>query len=368
MYGRRPPKNAPALGFASFVAKAVPTHPSSEDYLKTLTNWQMLGNDRVGDCNAVTWANMRRLVTATLSKEYYPAQAQVWEFYRTQNPQFDPNGTTQGNGPGSGSDQGMDVQTGLEYLHANGGPDGVKAVAFAKVDHTNIDEVDAALAIFGGLWLGIAVLDANQQQFANGQPWSDVPGAKIDGGHAILAGGYVPGREVHHLGPGDRAHLVVLERGCPGDPAGRRSLGGRLARAPRLSGVPARRRPDAAGSGLPGRHRQRAYAVGGRPPDLSGPARTRMTIDTAVSPVAMDDGIEVGQVSRLEGWGLSGDVPVLFRPSVEHVHERRYLGEHDVRDVLGRYRYVSLWREVGSEEPLTDRPLRHPALRHQRNV
>ncbi len=191
-YGRRAPKKAPALQLGSFLSKAVPTHPSSEDYLATLSNWQMLGNDVAGDCNAVTWANMRRLVTATLSTEYYPTQAQVWQFYQTQNPQFDPNGTAQTNGPGSSADQGMDVQTGLEYLQANGGPDGVKAVAFAQVDHTKIAEVEAALAIFGGLWLGITVLDANQQQFASGEAWTDVRGSKIDGGHAILGGGYVP--------------------------------------------------------------------------------------------------------------------------------------------------------------------------------
>jgi hypothetical protein len=188
-YGRRPPKNAPALRFGRFQS-AVPSYPAGEDYLAKLSGWQMLGNDVAGDCNAVTWANMRRLVTATLAAEYYPDQAQVWQFYQTQNPAFDPNGSKDTNGPGSKDDQGMDIQTGLEYLHATGGPDGVKAVAFAKVDHTKMAEVKAALAIFGGLWLGIQVLDANQQQFAKGEAWTDVAGSPVDGGHAILGGGY----------------------------------------------------------------------------------------------------------------------------------------------------------------------------------
>jgi hypothetical protein len=191
-YGRRPPKNAPALRFASFLRSAVPSYPAAEDYLAKLTGWQLLGNDVAGDCNAVTWANMRRLVTATLTTEYYPTQAQVWKFYQTQNPGFDPAGTQSTNGPGSKDDQGMDIQTGLEYLHATGGPDGVQAVAFAKVDHTDMAQVKAALSIFGGLWLGIQVLDANQQQFAEGKTWTDVPGSAIDGGHAILGGGYQP--------------------------------------------------------------------------------------------------------------------------------------------------------------------------------
>jgi hypothetical protein len=190
-YGRRPPKNAPALRFGSFLQAAAPAYPASEDYLAALSGgWQMLGNDQVGDCNAVTWANFRRLVTATLTTEYYPTQEQVWQFYQTQNPDFDPAGSQDTNGPGSQADQGMDIQTGLEYLQQTGGPDGVQAVAFAKVDHTNMAEVKAALAIFGGLWLGIMVLNANQQEFAQGEPWTDVPGAQIEGGHAILGGGY----------------------------------------------------------------------------------------------------------------------------------------------------------------------------------
>jgi hypothetical protein len=101
LYGRRPPKNAPALKFADILAAGVPAHPGHEDYLARLPGWQMLGNDRAGDCNAVTWANLRRLVTASLSTEYYPTQAQVWQFYQTQNPNFDPAGTSTTNGPGS---------------------------------------------------------------------------------------------------------------------------------------------------------------------------------------------------------------------------------------------------------------------------
>src|ERR1700722_683455 len=196
-YGRRPPKNAPALQLASFLRRAAPGapgYPASEDYLGKLGGgWQMLGNDVAGDCNAVTWANMRRLVTAALATEYYPTQAQVWAFYQTQNPDFDPDGSSGTNGPGSSADRGMEIQTGLEYLHTTGGPDGVKAVAFAKVDHTQIAQVRAALAIFGGLWLGINVLAANQQEFADGQPWTDVRGSAIEGGHAILGGGYEQG-------------------------------------------------------------------------------------------------------------------------------------------------------------------------------
>jgi len=177
-FGRKPPKNAPALMLASFLTGIIPDHPTSEDYLSQLQNWQMLGNDQYGDCVAVTWANMRRLVTAALSTENYPTMNQVIALYKTQNPNF----PTQ--------DDGMDIQTCLEYLHSLGGPDGMKVVAFAKVDLSNLDEVKAALAIFGCLWLGINVQRANMTEFDRGQPWDYVPGSPIDGGHSIIGGGY----------------------------------------------------------------------------------------------------------------------------------------------------------------------------------
>ena len=178
-FGRKPPKNAPSLQLASFLSGVIPTHPPSEDYLSRLKNWQMLGNDQYGDCVAVTWANMRRLITAELtSNEYYPTMSQVISLYKTQNPNF----PTQ--------DDGMDIQTCLEYLHKTGGPDGVKIVAFARVNFSDLEEVRAALAIFGSLWLGINVQKANMNQFNQGQPWDYVSGSANDGGHSIIGGGY----------------------------------------------------------------------------------------------------------------------------------------------------------------------------------
>lgn len=179
-FGRRAPKRAPALKLGPILTGRVPTHPTSEDYLSKLANWQMLGNDQYGDCVAVTWANVRRLMSAELGgHETYPTLQQVEALYKTQNPNFPRD------------DNGMDIQTCLEYLVNTGGPDGVKAVAFAQVDYTNLDEVKAALAIFGYVWTGINVQTANMQQFQNGQPWDYSPRSQIEGGHSIVSGGYL---------------------------------------------------------------------------------------------------------------------------------------------------------------------------------
>jgi hypothetical protein len=192
-YGRREPKRAPAIQFKDIRTGATPAFPAAADYLSVLNGgWNMLGNDAAGDCVAVTWANVRRLVTAILASESYPSQSQVWKFYQTQNPDFDPNGSSDTNGPGSSADQGMDIQTALEDLVKNGGPDGVKAVAFAQVDHTNADEVKAAIAIFGSVWTGLNVLDINQTEFSDGEAWNYSSKSPVDGGHSVVTGGYGP--------------------------------------------------------------------------------------------------------------------------------------------------------------------------------
>lgn len=193
-YGRRPPKNAPALRLATFLSGVVPAHPAAQDNLTPIGGgWKMLGNDVAGDCVSVTWATVRRLVSIALAgHEDYPTQDMVWTVYRTQNPDFDPNGTADTNGPGSSADQGMDIQTLLEWLVKVGGPDGVKAVAFAKVDHTNEAEVQAAISIFGYVWIGLNVLDINQTEFGQGKPWDYVATSPLDGGHSVVGGAYGP--------------------------------------------------------------------------------------------------------------------------------------------------------------------------------
>lgn len=191
-YGRRAPKRARAVQLSRSLTGVVPTHPAAVDQLGRLNGgWEMLGNDKAGDCVAVTWANVRRLVTAVCGgTEHYPTQDQVWEVYKTQNPRFDPSGGADTNGPGSSADGGMVIQTLLEYLVSHGGPDGVKALGFASVNVANAEEVKAAIAIFGYVWTGINVLDVNQTEFEDGKPWDYVRSSPVDGGHSVITGGY----------------------------------------------------------------------------------------------------------------------------------------------------------------------------------
>lgn len=187
-YGRRPPKNAPALRFAAIRdAVTIPNHPASYDSIFGWSDWDMLGNDTWGDCVSVTWSTIRRIVSKVhVGVDHYPGLDQVLALYKTQNPHFDPSSSI--HGAGSADDQGMDIQTLLEYLVAHGGPDGTKALAFAKLDHRNPEEVRAAAAIFNFVWLGVDVSDHDERVFPG--LWDVNRYDSILGGHSITMTGY----------------------------------------------------------------------------------------------------------------------------------------------------------------------------------
>ena len=178
MLGRRPPKNAPALMLADVLTGVVPAHPAAAEHFSQINNWDILGNDKYGDCGPVSTANSRAVVTRYLTGvESYPTLSDVLDLYkRSGNPNFPTD------------DNGVDMQTMMEAIQS-GGLAGVKSVAFAKVDATNIDEVRAAIAIFGCVQFGVTLHVAQQAQ-TDAHLWDYVAGSGIWGGHAVLAGSY----------------------------------------------------------------------------------------------------------------------------------------------------------------------------------
>lgn len=180
--GRRPASNKPALRLRSILTGVVPSHPFTVRRTDDVPDWDIRGNDRFGVCGPVAVANARALTTTVLAGiEQYPNLPAVYDLYeRSGNPGF-PN-----------DDNGVDLQTMLKEVARNGiravdittAP--VRAVAFAKVDITNLDEVRAAIAIFGCLILGVNLREAQQRQTV----WEYTRGSPPWGGHAVLAADY----------------------------------------------------------------------------------------------------------------------------------------------------------------------------------
>lgn len=179
--GRLAPKNAPALRLAPLLTGVVPAHPATVEHFSKVADWGLYENDQYGDCGPTSAANDRKLVTKYLADaESSPSQDDVFDLYRRSgNPGFDP--------VTDADDNGVDMQTMCEAL-VSGGIGGVKALAFAKVDVTNLDEVKAAVAIFGSLLLGVNLQTAQQAQTDHGL-WDYKPSGEW-GGHAVLAGVY----------------------------------------------------------------------------------------------------------------------------------------------------------------------------------
>jgi hypothetical protein len=177
--GLRYPSNNPAVLFSRIWTGVTPAHPLIVNYLDAVRDWAMLGNDQWGDCGPVSVANLRALVSRTLlGVEHYPSLDDVLDLYRRSgNPNFPDD------------DNGVDMQQMLGEVHTNG-IGGTKCVAYAKVDITNLDEVRAAIAIFGGLLLGVNLDVAQQSQTDTTKVWDWVPGSAIWGGHAVLAAAY----------------------------------------------------------------------------------------------------------------------------------------------------------------------------------
>lgn len=181
--GRRPPKNAPALRFARFWTGAIPEHSPAADHFSRVTEWGLWRNDEFGDCGPVSYGNLRKLISLYLTgAEDDVTQDDVLALYKLVNPTFDPDD------PGGPGDAGVDMQTMLELALEHGFA-GKKPLAFAKVDASNLDELRAAIEIFGGVLLGIDLETAQQSQTDSGV-W-DYKKSGEWGGHAVMCGRYV---------------------------------------------------------------------------------------------------------------------------------------------------------------------------------
>ena len=176
--GRRPPiPDRPRLRLGTYL-RAIPTAPPSADHFARVPSWILGGNDRYSDCGPVSVANDRLLVSTYLTgKPQVVSKAAIFDLYRRSgNPGFD---------PATGSDDGgVVLQVMLEAL-LEGGIDGVRPVAFASVDRTSLDEMRAAVAIFGSLLVGVNLDVAQQRQ----KLWDYRPSAEW-GGHAVMCGRY----------------------------------------------------------------------------------------------------------------------------------------------------------------------------------
>lgn len=180
--GRRPnDASKPRLKLGRFLTETAPTYPENRDYISNVASWPMYLNDRIGDCTCATVGHIIQEVTT---------YGQGNTVTITDNDVLRAYEAVSGYNPSTGAnDDGAVIQDVLNYWRKTG-IGGYKIMAFAEVDYRNSDELFAALNLFGTLYLGINFPSNGFDQIDAGQPWDYVPGASIEGGHAINAGYY----------------------------------------------------------------------------------------------------------------------------------------------------------------------------------
>jgi hypothetical protein len=199
MLGKQPARIDPrTLRFAAY-ASALPSPPASIDWTGAVKSpWQMLANDRLGDCTIACAGHLEMLWRANVGSSFIPTDDQIIAAYSAITG-YDPDTGDNDNGAVE-----IDV---LNYWRKTGIADH-KIVAYMAVDHKPPfiqKQFQQALDLFGGVYLGINMPSAWQ----DATEWRDLPDQKgINapgswGGHAVPAVAY------------DAEGVIVITWGAP---------------------------------------------------------------------------------------------------------------------------------------------------------
>lgn len=160
----------------------LPKHPKSFGHENLIKEWGMMGNDQYGDCvlagathEEMLWiAESGGDPTGLFNEETaLQAYSEVTGFRRD-----DPS-----------TDQGTDMRAAANFrrktglIDTKGNRHKIGAFTFIKT----VEEMREAIWLFGAMGFGFQFPKSAMDQFNAGQPWHNVKGSPIDGGH------YVPG-------------------------------------------------------------------------------------------------------------------------------------------------------------------------------
>lgn len=169
-----------------FHEAALPAPPPAVDWQDDRIVWPMYGNDTWGDCVFAEIGHAVNQATYYASGvEVQPTDADVLKGYSAVTG-FDPNAGPPGSNP---TDRGTYVQDAMKYWRKTGVA-GHKIVAYASLNVADLDEIRHAIALFGSISVGLNFPASAMAQFDRGETWDVVRGAKVEGGHCVLAGAY----------------------------------------------------------------------------------------------------------------------------------------------------------------------------------
>jgi hypothetical protein len=140
-------------------ADAIAPIPKAVDWAQWVLEPGMMRNDEIGLCVVAGKAHQIQTWTASRGRMWRPSDADVVEAYITISGL---DGTPYNPATGE-NDDGLVILDAMKYWRAHG-LWGHQIGAFAKVDHTNLAEVRMAIALFGGVTIGVGLPNSAQNQ------------------------------------------------------------------------------------------------------------------------------------------------------------------------------------------------------------
>jgi CHAT domain-containing protein len=177
---KKPPAERLNIRYLSaYLTSPLPSPAYPIDVTSGITDWGMLGNgpdptatlhpSGVGNCTFAGQQHYRMAKAAAAGENeiFESSNDLVREYLKYDH----------------GKDEGASIADLLLHQYKAG-----KILAFAPIDHTNPAEVDAAMAAFHGVYVGVNLTDDADQLFGQGQPWTVANGQQPDPneGHCIL--------------------------------------------------------------------------------------------------------------------------------------------------------------------------------------
>lgn len=177
----------PQLRLEDYVTADLPEPPESVDWQSPVdaSGWPMYGNDQIGDCTFAEIGHHIQLITKAASgTAVQVSDSAVLTGYEAVS----------GYRPGDPStDVGCRIADVMDYWLKTG-VGGHHILAHASIHASNTKLVKQAIALFGGVSIGLNVPQSAEDQFNAGQPWDYVRGSRSLGGHCVLLGAYGPKR------------------------------------------------------------------------------------------------------------------------------------------------------------------------------
>lgn len=161
----------------------LPTPPKSFGHYRLLTNWQMLGNDTVGDCVLAGAGHETMLWNREANKTVTVTTADAIADYSAITG-YNPNDPS--------SDQGTDMTVAASYRRKTGvlaQDKRHKITAYLALQVGDETQLKQAIYLFSAVGVGIQFPSSAMDQFNRGKNWTVVK-SSIEGGHYIPCVGY----------------------------------------------------------------------------------------------------------------------------------------------------------------------------------